>query len=312
MDVVVNLQTLTPTQPVLLTIGKFDGVHRAHQHLIRQLVARAQASGAQSAVLTFDPHPDTVLRPERDLRCLTTIDERAALIADLGVDILVVLPFDAAMSQLSAADFMAWLCEHMQLRELWVGPDFRLGHRALGTVSVLRELGQQLGYSVHTIELWTLDGEHVRSSTIRALLSAGRVADAKRYLGRPFTVTGTVVAGDQRGRTIGFPTANIAVTETHMLPADGVYACHAELLDTGGIYNAVTNVGVRPTFGVLGRTVEAHLFDFSGDLYGQQLRLAFIEHIRPEQRFASIDALVRQIGADAEHAKLLLDTVNPV
>lgn len=301
-----DLATLSPNAPTLLTIGKFDGVHRAHQQLVRALVERARATNAQSAVLTFDPHPDEVLRPERTIRYLTTINERAALLHELGVDMLLVVPFTLATTQMSAEDFMRLVCQHVALREVWVGPDFRLGYKAQGTLPVLREIGERRGYTVHPIEQWTLDGEIVSSTAIRAMLAEGRVADVPRYLGRPFSIQGEVVGGDQRGRTIGFPTANVAIASDHMLPGDGVYVCRVRLLDDKREFGAVTNVGVRPTFGVLGRTVEAHLFDVAEDLYGSAVRVTFLERLRGEQKFGGIEALVAQIKHDAEAARMWL------
>jgi riboflavin kinase / FMN adenylyltransferase len=303
-----DLATLSAAEPVVLTIGKFDGVHLAHQQLVNSLVERARAVGAQSAVLTFDPHPDEVLRPERTIRYLTTINERAALLNELGVQMMIVLPFSPALAQMSAEQFMAMLCDHVRLRELWVGPDFRLGHKAQGTVPVLREIGERLGYAVHVIPQWTLDGEAVSSTAIRALLAEGRVAEVPHYLGRPFSVQGPVVRGDQRGRTIGFPTANVAFAPKHMLPADGVYVCRVRLLDGRRDFGAVTNLGVRPTFGVLARTLEAHLFDCNEDLYGQAVRVTFLERLRGEQKFNGIDELVAQIGRDAAAARAWLAT----
>jgi riboflavin kinase / FMN adenylyltransferase len=311
MRFVESLAELTPDRPTLLTIGKFDGVHRAHQHLIATLVDGARERGAQSAVLTFDPHPDEVLHPERGIRYLTTVPERAALIAELGVDLMVALPFTAAVARWSAEEFMRFLRAHLALRELWVGPDFRLGHKAQGTIEVLRALGQTLGYAVHPIPLWTLDGEMVRSTSIRDALAAGQVDDARRQLGRPFSLQAEVVPGDQRGRTIGFPTANLAVPASHVLPADGVYACQVALLDAddpAARHPAVTNIGVRPTFGTLGRTVETHLLAGGRDLYGQTIRVEFLARLRGEQRFAGVEQLVAQIQQDVARAKLVLDS----
>ena len=306
MHFIDDLTTLTPDAPTVLTIGKFDGVHRAHQQLVKTLVDRARSINAKSAVLTFDPHPDEVLRPERHLRYLTTINERAALLNQLGVDIMVVLHFNRAMASLTADAFMRWLCEHINLRELWIGPDFRLGYKAQGTPAVLAELGQTLGYTVQPIPQWTLDGEIVSSTAIRELLDAGDVAGAARYLGRPFAVTGMVVQGDQRGRTIGFPTANVSYSAKHMLPADGVYACRVCFEHDECDYPAVTNVGVRPTFGVLQRTVEAHIFDFNADVYDKMIQVQFIEHLRGERKFNGIQELVAQIQHDADQARKML------
>ena len=307
LQFVTSLEILRPTYPTLLTIGKFDGVHRAHQHLIRQLVDQAHTKQARSAVLTFDPHPDEILRPEREIRYLTTMEERAQLIEQLGVDLMIALPFTPALSLLSAAEFMQWLTQHIELHELWVGPDFRLGHRAQGTIEVLKQIGEELGYNVCPIELWTLDGEAVRSTTIRQLLTQGDVAAVQRYLGRAFSLEGFVIKGDQRGRTIGFPTANLALPPRHVVPANGVYACEVTICATDQRYAAVTNIGVRPTFGTLQRTIETHIFDFNSDLYEQKIQIAFIERLRAEQPFASREALIQQIHQDVQHAKVVLD-----
>ncbi|HBW53036.1 MAG TPA: bifunctional riboflavin kinase/FMN adenylyltransferase [Herpetosiphon sp.] len=289
--------------PTLLTIGKFDGVHQAHQQLLRRLVERARQHNCHSAVLTFDPHPDEILRPEREIRYLTTINERAALMQELGIDLLAVLPFTHATSQLSPKAFLQLLLNHVPVRELWVGPDFKLGHRGTGTIPVLQEFGQELGFTVEPIPYWTLDGEIVSSTAIRTSLAAGDVQTANHYLGRAFSLQGTVIPGDQRGRKIGFPTANVQIASNHTLPADGVYVCKVQLLDDRRSFGAVTNIGVRPTFGVLGRAVEAHLFDFNEDIYGRPLRVSFLQHIRGEQKFAGIEQLVAQIGRDAQFAR---------
>lgn len=298
------LEQVQITAPTVLTIGKFNGMHLGHQHLLAQVVARARALGSQSAALTFEPHPALVLQPEHERVYLTPQQERDQLLAASGIDHLIVLRFDQALMQLTAEQYMRNLCDHINLRELWVGPDMHVGYRRQGTVAVLSEIGQQLGYIVHPIEKLLVDGQPVSATRIRDLLQAGAVEQVPALLGRPFAVIGAVVRGDQRGRTIGFPTANVAVAPRDVLPADGVYACRVTLPE-GSQHNAVTNVGVRPTFGVLGRTVEAHLLDWSGDLYGQQLRVTFVERIRPEQKFSGIDELKAQIGRDAARAREL-------
>jgi riboflavin kinase/FMN adenylyltransferase len=197
------------------------------------------------------------------------------------------------------------LCERVVLRELWVGPDFRLGYKAQGTLSVLRKIGERRGFEVHAVEPVLVGDAPVSATRIRDLLQAGYVNDVAALLARHFAVVGEVVRGDQRGRTIGFPTANVAVGPQHILPADGVYACRVTLPD-GVEHPAVTNVGVRPTFGMVQRTVEAHLLDWNGDLYGQQIRVAFVQRIRGEQKFNGIDELKAQIGRDAERAREIL------
>ena len=304
MEFVQGLPQPINERPTVLTIGAFDGVHRGHRHLIGGAVRRAHMLGCQSAVLTFDPHPDLVIRPERARHYLTSADERAQLIAKLGVDLLIILPFTREVMGQSAHEFMSRVCRAVALCELWVGWDFALGRGREGDLPRLRTIGQELGYSVHPVEPFDLDGAPVSSSRIRAALSAGDVVAAATLLDRPFSLRGTVMQGDQRGRTIGFPTANIGVDAQHALPADGVYICHAWLGDQR--YGAVTNVGVRPTFAGAHRTVEAYLLDFVGEIYGETLRLDFLQRLRGEQKFDGIAALIAQITSDVAAARAWL------
>jgi riboflavin kinase / FMN adenylyltransferase len=292
-------------RPTILTIGAFDGVHLGHQHLIGAAVRRARDMECQSAVLTFDPHPDTVVHPDRERSYLTTLDERAELIAALGVDVLIVMPFTREVMGLPAYDFIAQLRGAVALRELWIGHDFALGRKREGNLERLREIGHQLGYSVHPVAPFTLpDGTLVSSSRVRAALADSDVVTTARMLGRPFSVRGEVIKGDQRGRTIGFPTANVRVPEQHALPADGVYVCHAHV--GGRRYGAVTNIGLRPTFDGRRRTVEAYLLDFVDDIYGETLKIDMLHRLRGERKFDGIAALVAQINADVAAARAWL------
>lgn len=297
-----EIQLSTPT---ILTIGKFNGMHLGHQALLEQVVARARELGAASAAVTFDPHPTLVLQPQHDRVYLATEAERLELMAATGIEHTLVLRYDDHLRQQSAAEFMQALCGRVALRELWVGPEFRLGYRAQGTVAVLEELGRELGYSVHPVTKVEVGGAPASATRIRELLQAGQVAAIPALLGRRFALRGLVVKGDQRGRTIGFPTANLAIGPHQLLPADGVYACVVTLPD-GVEQPAVTNVGVRPTFGTLARTVEAHLLDWSGDLYDQTIAVAFAERIRGERKFSGIDELKAQIARDVDTARELL------
>jgi riboflavin kinase/FMN adenylyltransferase len=301
MELVLGLPQPINERPTALTIGAFDGVHLGHQHLIGSTVRRAGALDCQSAVLTFDPHPDLVIHPERERLYLASLDERAELIAALGADLLIVLPFTREVMGLTAHEFMSRLCHAVALRELWVGWDFALGRGREGDLPRLRAIGQQFGYSVHPVEPLILDGVTVSSTRIRAALREGDLATATRLLGRPFDLRGPVIEGDKRGRTIGFPTANVAVDKYHVLPGDGVYVCHAWLGDQR--YGAVTNVGMRPTFAGLHRTVEAYLLDFADDIYGETIRLDFLHRLRGERKFDGIAALVAQIIGDVGAAR---------
>lgn len=288
----------------MLTIGAFDGVHLGHRALIGTVVQRARAFGYQSAVLTFDPHPDLVIHPERGRLYLSSLDERAALLEELGVDLLVVMPFTEEIKQWTALEFMQRLCGALAVRELYVGSDFALGRKREGTVPRLQEIGASLGYRVIIAELLPVGGERASSSRVRAALTDGDVEEAARLLGRPFSLSGEVIHGDQRGRTIGFPTANLAIDERHVLPANGVYVCRTEI--DGQVFGAVTNIGTRPTFDGTRRTVEAYVLDFAGDLYGEHMRLQMLHRLRGEHKFNGIAELVEQISRDTAAARAWL------
>lgn len=306
MHVHTSLGTLRREAPFALTIGAFDGLHLGHQHLVRQVRAAGERLGGHSAVLTFDPHPDLILRPERERLYLSTPAERARLLEQLGVDHLIVLRFDHELARVPAEKFMSDVARAANLKELWLGPDARLGAGGQGTVPVLQQLGADLGYIVHVVDPLHVNGQAVSSTAIRRMLAAGEVDGAARLLSRPYSLAGEVVHGDHRGRTIGFPTANVAVPAQQVLPLDGVYACQVQLPGEPHGRPAVTNVGVRPTFGALRRTVEAHLLDWSGDIYGVTVRVEFVRRLRGEQKFAGIDALVAQIHADVAAARDVL------
>jgi riboflavin kinase/FMN adenylyltransferase len=304
VEIVRDLAPGSAQQPAVLTMGKFDGVHLGHRRLIGTAVARARELGCISAVLTWEPHPNAVLRPDSPPLLLTSLDEKIALIAALGPDLLVVAPFTQATKATGADAYMAQICAAMPLRELWVGEDFAMGRGRAGDVHSLLAIGRELGFSVGAVAKVLVDGQPVSASRVRSLLAAGEVAGTAALLDRPFGMRGLVVEGDKRGRTIGFPTANLQIGADHVLPADGVYACRVFLEGVG--LPAVTNVGVRPTFDGLRRTVEAHLLDWSGNLYGRTLYVEFIQRLRGEQRFNGIDALVAQIQKDADAARAVL------
>jgi riboflavin kinase / FMN adenylyltransferase len=305
MELVHGLLHAINARATILTIGAFDGVHRGHRHLIDSAVRRARELGCQSAVLTFDPHPDLVIHPERDRLYLTSLEERTELIGQLGADLLIIMPFTRETMGLTAQDFMSGVCAAVALRELWVGWDFALGRKREGDLARLRQIGQQMGYTVHPVSPFALaDGTPISSTRIRSALADGDLDTAAMLLGRPFAVQGTVSKGDQRGRTIGFPTANIAVEQLHVLPADGVYVCDAEV--GGQRYGAVANIGVRPTFDGTQRKVEAYLLDFVDDIYGETLRLTLRQRLRGEMKFDGIAALVAQITSDVAAARAWL------
>ncbi|MCY3573063.1 MAG: bifunctional riboflavin kinase/FAD synthetase [Chloroflexi bacterium] len=288
----------------VLSIGVFDGVHRGHQALARELVQRARQTGRKAVVVTFFPHPDKVLRATEERYYLCPPDERAELLLGLGIDLVITHPFDEATRQLRAVDFVSLLLKHLRLRELRVGAEFALGFQREGDIAFLRAQGQERDFQVVTIAPVTAQGERIRSADLRALLRTGDMRGVTARLGRNYTVAGEVVMGEQRGRTIGFPTANLDVWREQILPAHGVYAAWAHV--DGTRYRAATNIGTRPTFAGASPTIETHLLDFHGDLYGKRLRLAFVERLRAEKKFASLDELTTQIHADTKAARACL------
>jgi riboflavin kinase / FMN adenylyltransferase len=288
-----------------VTVGNFDGVHRGHQALVSAAVARARETGRQAAVLTFDPHPARVLHPGRAPAALTTLAQKEEILGDLGVDLLAVLPFDASVAGLSPEAFARTvLHETLGARDVVVGESFRFGHRREGDARGLLALGQRLGFSVHALPAVLERGSPVSSSRVRDELARGDVRAAWSLLGRPYFVDAAVVRGDGRGRAIGVPTANLE-PENEILPARGVYAARCRI--PGGRWQAaVVNLGHRPTFGGGPVTLEAHLVDFEGDLYGARVRLEFHERLRGEQRFHGASALVARIRQDVAEARALV------
>lgn len=309
MRVIDDLAALELRQETVLTIGAFDGVHLGHQSLVEHIVSRARSTERLAALITFHPHPVAVLAPDRAPQYLTTPGEKAALLECLGLDLMALLPFDHHAASMPARQFMETVFRYLRVRELWVGADFALGRDREGDASQLQRLGQELGYEFHAIESLSDEGEKISSSRIRGLLSAGHIVDAARLLGRYPSLSGEVVCGAQRGRELGFPTANLEVRPERAVPADGVYAAFA-LLGRQSI-QAVANVGVRPSFDNGHRTVEIHLFDFDQDIYGCDLVIEFVARLRPERRFADIAALVTQIQKDSESARWVLSSQSP-
>jgi riboflavin kinase/FMN adenylyltransferase len=269
-----------------LAVGEFDGVHIGHREVIRDA----------DSVLTFEPHPRTVVAPESAPKLLTTLEQKADLIAALGIEELIVIPFDGSFAAQSPQAFIDHeLIGRLGARHVSVGENFRFGHRAQGDAALL---AAQDAFETRVADLVELDGEIVSSTHIRGLVATGSVGDAARLLGAPFGMRGIVAHGDKRGRTLGFPTANLVPDPRLAVPDHGIYACRASVPGMGE-WTAAVSIGVRPTF-VTGRglLVEAFLLDFEGDLYGRELRLDFIQRLRGEKRFDSVDALVEQMRRD--------------
>ena len=280
-------------RPRRVALGTFDGVHRGHREVIR---------GADT-VLTFDPHPLSVIAPARTPPLLTTLERKAELVAGLGVDELVVVPFDRTFAALTADEFVERvIVERLRATHVSVGENFRFGHGAEGDAERLAADGR---FETRVAALLEVDAEVVSSSHIRGLVLGGAVEYADELLGAPFTITREVVHGDKRGRELGYPTANLLPADGYVTPGHGVYACRARTA-AGQTYAAATSVGVRPMF-VTGRgeLIEAFLLDFDGDLYGQPLRLEFLKRLRGEKRFESVEALIEQMARDVDEARAL-------
>jgi riboflavin kinase / FMN adenylyltransferase len=273
-----------------IAVGEFDGVHLGHREVIR---------GADT-VLTFEPHPRTVVAPDSAPKLLTSLEIKADLIAGLGVEELVVIPFDGTFAAQSPQEFVDHvLVDQLGAERVSVGENFRFGHRARGDAALLRE---QPRFDTRVAELVEVEGEIISSTHIRGLVAAGDVARAARFLGAPFHMRGTVAHGDKRGRTLGFPTANLVPDPRLVVPDHGIYACRAQV--DGEAHVAAVNVGVRPTFKTgRGLLVEAYLLDFDGDIYGRELRIDFLERLRGERRFESVEALVAQMREDVDRTR---------
>jgi riboflavin kinase/FMN adenylyltransferase len=293
-------------QNTWLTMGTFDGVHRGHQAILRKLTGGAHTEGVPAVVLTFEPHPVAVLRPDKTPLTLTSPDERAALFASSGVDVVVTHPFNLEVAALSAKDFLSKVKSRLGFTHFWVGYDFAMGHNREGDIPRLHQLAQELGFQLHVVEPVVLEGKTVSSSQIRKLIAEGNVQEANDLLGYPYQVSGQVIEGAKRGRTIGIPTANLAVDNQRAIPARGVYVSYAWV--NGSRLDAVTNIGLRPTFenGPARTLIEAHLLDFSGELYGQEIQLEFLARLREEQKFSGVEALVKQIHQDIVTARAIL------
>ena len=306
------LTTLSANDQIAITIGNFDGIHRGHQLLMQDLRVLAQGLNAKPAIVTFIPHTLLVVRPDIDLQCLTTLEEKLALVDRYGrISDNIVISFTPEVAKLSANEFLDSLRERFIMRGMVVGSDFSLGHNRMGDISFLQHYGQEHDIVIQPIQLETADHTRISSTRIRTLVSEGNISEANALLGHAVIVSGIVVKGDQRGRIVGFPTANLLPEPHKLLPANGVYAAYVHLgnlLERDGIYDnpvysSVVNIGVRPTFDGHKRLVEAHLLDVDLDLYDRRITLELIARLRDERRFAGIDALKAQITSDVQQAR---------
>ncbi len=310
--------TLTPEQqrrPIAITIGNFDGIHRGHQYLMHELRSMADTLGAIPVLVTFEPHTLMVVRPDIDVRVLTTTEEKLELARKYGhIDESVVIHFTPDVVAMSATEFMDSLCARLTIKGLVVGANFSLGRNRMGDTTFLEQYGRTHAIEIRALPLEEDAQVRISSTRVRALVTEGQIEEANILLGHPAIISGIVQHGDERGRTIGFPTANLLPEPHRLVPADGVYAVRVQVQDetyTGDsdsppvstVYNGVANIGVRPTFNGTERRIEVHIFDASLNLYGKRLVVDFIARLRGEQRFSGIEALKAQISSDAQQAR---------
>jgi len=285
-----------------ITVGVFDGVHRGHVHLVAELKARAAARGLASGVVTLHPSPIQVLRPEVRVSYLTSLEERIELLRATGVDTVAPLTFTSEVAELSARDFVGMLHGALDMRYMLMGPDNAFGRGREGAPARVREIGEELGFELEVLHTALGgDGGRISATMVRDALERGEMEAAADLLGRPYALRGPVVRGHERGRGIGYPTANIAVTPDRALPAYGVYVTRSHA--GGRTYASATNIGVNPTFDDARVSVETYILDFEGDLYGRELKIDLLRRLRGELKFESLDALTAQIGADVEETR---------
>jgi riboflavin kinase / FMN adenylyltransferase len=296
------------SQPVL-ALGNFDGVHRGHRKILERVRRVADERGATSVVMTFDPHPPRVVRPDKAPPLLMTKSQKLEAIEQAGVHGAAIVRFTPEMSRWEPEMFVRTvLVDWLRVAEVWVGANFLFGHDRTGNFTLLRVLGSRYGFRAEKIDPVRYKEFVVSSTRVRRLVSEGRVDEAGALLGHTYSLDGTVVRGDQRGRTIGFPTANLC-TENELLPPHGVYATTARIRDV--VHASVTNVGVRPTVDQSGRTtIETHIFNFDRDIYGAPVRLGFVQRIRDERAFETLEQLQAQIAVDCDRARVLFDRLS--
>jgi riboflavin kinase/FMN adenylyltransferase len=290
---------------VVLTLGNFDGVHLGHQAIVRRAVERARAAGGEAVALTFEPHPLAVLAPERAPPLLGSLHDRLARLRELGIDLTILQRFTRDFAALDPGAFVEdFLLRHLELIQVVVGYNVNFGRRRAGSAETMQALGPRLGFGVEVVGPVEAGGEQVSSTVLREVLQGGDMPRARRLLGRPYALRGRVVVGDRRGRTLGFPTANLHLHPDLLVPPDGVYAVGVEV--QGGRYLGVLNVGVRPTFAGRQRTVEVHVLDFEGDLYRCWMVVHVVKRLRGETAFAGPEALRAAIAADVARARRVL------
>lgn len=301
-----NLSEFVQPTNSVVTIGTFDGVHLGHQKILKRLVSEAKAVQGESVLLTFYPHPRMVLNPERKQLLLSTLDEKIDLLRQQGIDHLLIQPFTREFSMMTYEEFVREiLVSQLAVKKLVIGYDHQFGRNREGSFENLRKMAPELGFEVDEISAKLIDDNVISSTKVREALEVGRVEEANALLGYQYAISGTVVKGRQLGRTIGFPTANVVVSDTFkLIPSNGVYA--VQVLHNDKVYQGVMNIGVRPTVDGVSRTNEVHIMDFNSDIYGESLKVNFVQRIRDEVKFDSLHALKSQIKKDEQMARALL------
>ncbi len=306
MQVKEELSGFKPAKDTLLTIGVFDGVHLGHQKLIAELIRQAHKKSLPAGVITFRQHPEDLLSVGKKMPFLTDMKTRTALLKDLGVDFIIALTFNKDLAALGARQFIELLKQNLRMRGLVIGSDFALGKGREGDTEAIQKLGKEMGFSVTIVPPLKINGQVVSSTAMRKALMEGNIDKIKELTGRPYSLHGKVVEGAGRGEGLGFPTANMDVKSGQALPPDGVYVGRTRF--NGKTYQSMTNIGRNPTFGDVERSVESYLVDYHGDLYGKEVRLDIVAHLREEKKFSSPTELKKQIALDIIAGKKLLES----
>ncbi|AVM55158.1 bifunctional riboflavin kinase/FAD synthetase [Capnocytophaga sp. oral taxon 864] len=303
MREITDITTFTTQQPTVLTIGTFDGVHLGHQKIIERVVTTARQEGLLATIFTFFPHPRMVVQHDKSLKLIHTLEEKKQLLQRLGVDLLVVQPFNEAFAQLTAEEFVSTiLVQHLNVKKVIIGYDHRFGRNRTANINDMCLFGEKYGFAVEEISVQEVDEVSVSSTKIREALNKGDVTTAEHYLGTPYSLTGTVVHGLKLGRTLGYPTANIQVTEDYkLIPKDGVYAVYSYIGERK-VYGMMS-IGKNPTIEGKGASIEVYFFDFNGDLYDRELTIYFLKYLREERKFSSVALLKKQLQDDETTAR---------
>ena len=304
MDFLQRLSEIQPDLETVLTIGVFDGVHVGHCHLLNEVVNKA-GNEYIPAVMTFTNHPATVINSDLTIQSLSTPEQKTRLISNQGIKLIVQIPFDHELASVSAAIFAKALSDHLKIAGLVIGPDFALGKDREGNYNVLKALGAKLGFWVSSVNPLIVDGLPVKSRRIRQDLTAGSIRNVTKQLGRLFSLSGSVTTGNKQGRELGFPTANLSLSDNMLLPGDGIYATWATV--NHQTYQSATSIGIRPTFGLTERVVETHIFDFDENIYSKPMTIQFVEKIRDQETFNNLPDLITQITHDVSESRIILE-----